>query len=384
MNERFDYIITGAGAAGLSLVVRMIRSGKFSDKQILLVDRDDKSKNDRTWCFWESQPGFFEEIVHHRYNELWFHGSDFSLLNNIHPYVYKLIRGVDFYRYCLDIIRAAGNVKLIRANVDEIRSNEAETYVVLDGRRFDANYIFNSILFEKPEMRNGEYFLLQHFKGYLIQAPGPIFNPGQATLMDFRVEQNQGTSFVYVMPFDAQRALVEYTIFSQERLPDHAYDLALQHYMRNWLKLENYTIEEQEFGMIPMTNHDFPERDHHIMHIGTAGGQTKPSSGYTFNFIQKHSARILDALVKTGSPFYDQSVASKRFDFYDSTLLNILAKDKLKGAEIFSTLFRQNEMREIFAFLDNESNLGQELKLISVLPKRVFMQAAFEQIVSRF
>ena len=43
--------------------MRMIKSGKFSDKKILLIDKEPKTKNDRTWCFWEKGNGFFENIV---------------------------------------------------------------------------------------------------------------------------------------------------------------------------------------------------------------------------------------------------------------------------------------------------------------------------------
>ncbi|MEJ0032902.1 MAG: hypothetical protein WDO15_22180 [Bacteroidota bacterium] len=56
---RYDYIISGAGCAGLTLLMRMIESGKFSDKKIMVVDRDLKPRNDRTWCFWEKEDGSF-------------------------------------------------------------------------------------------------------------------------------------------------------------------------------------------------------------------------------------------------------------------------------------------------------------------------------------
>jgi len=102
--EKYDYIITGAGAAGLSLLVHMIHSGKFSEKKILLLDRLPKDKNDRTWCFWETEPGLFEPVVFRKWNQLWFHGPDGqSALHDIHPYQYKLIRGIDFYNYCFHL-----------------------------------------------------------------------------------------------------------------------------------------------------------------------------------------------------------------------------------------------------------------------------------------
>ena len=123
-----------------------------------------------------------------------------------------------------------------------------------------------------------------------------------------------------------------------------------------------------------------PKNTNNIIHLGTAGGQTKPSSGYTFQFIQKHAARITESMVRTGAPFYEDSIAQKRFELYDSTLLNILYHEKLQGAAIFTELFQKNKMAEVLEFLDNETSIAQELRLITVLPKKVFMQAAFEQL----
>ena len=95
----YDYIIAGAGCAGLSLAVHMIQSGHFNNRKILIIDKEDKQKNDRTWCFWETEPGLFEAIVHRQWKSAWFYGEGFSQLMELSPYQYKLIRGIDFYNY---------------------------------------------------------------------------------------------------------------------------------------------------------------------------------------------------------------------------------------------------------------------------------------------
>ena len=61
---QYDYIIAGAGCAGLSLAMHIIHSGKLQDKKVLLIDKDPKNSNDRTWCFWQSEEGLFEPIVY--------------------------------------------------------------------------------------------------------------------------------------------------------------------------------------------------------------------------------------------------------------------------------------------------------------------------------
>jgi lycopene beta-cyclase len=54
-DREFDYLITGAGAAGRSLAYALLRCPALQDKKILLVDRERKTGNDRTWCFWEDR-----------------------------------------------------------------------------------------------------------------------------------------------------------------------------------------------------------------------------------------------------------------------------------------------------------------------------------------
>jgi lycopene beta-cyclase len=114
-----------------------------------------------------------------------------------------------------------------------------------------------------------------------------------------------------------------------------------------------------------------------MVHIGTAGGQTKASSGYTFQFIQKQSAAITDQLIKTGKPF--TRAVPKRFHFYDSVLLNILYHKNEMGKPVFTDLFRKNKPQQVLRFLDNESSLGDELKIISSLPTLPFLRAAMQQ-----
>ena len=357
----------------------MIKSGKFSDKKILLVDRVHKNANDRTWCFWEKNESFFEQIVYKKWPVLWFHAPGFSSRNAIHPYQYKLIRGIDFYNYCFDIIKKADYVDHRIADVQRVISTDAGTWIELPEEKITADFIFSSII-PPPQKGEGVFELLQHFTGWVINTKEDVFNSEEATLMDFRVPQDSGTTFYYVMPFDAKRALVEYTLFSEAVEPREKYDAALKEYISHTLHIQEYSIESEEFGVIPMTNRKFPERTNNIIYIGTAGGNTKPSSGYTFQFIQKHSVRIIEALINKNSPFGARSFFDKRFDFYDSTLLNILAHKKMAGVDIFTQLFRENNITDVLQFLDNETTLSQEWRLVSVLPTKLFMRSAFQQL----
>ncbi len=380
LKDRYDYIVTGGGCAGLSFILHVLQTPSLSNKSILLIEKEQNRTNDRTWCYWEKKSGFFEEIVFRKWDMAWFHGLGYGALKHLGPYAYKMIRGIDFYNHCYDRIAQSGRVDLLHETVKGIENTEDGVVVSAGNEIFRGDFAFNSILFEQPILKDKTIYLLQHFKGWIIETKAPVFDPEKPTLMDFRVGQDEGTTFVYVMPFSATRALVEFTLFTPKLLEQESYDQGLKDYLRDFLKLEEYTVVEEEFGVIPMTDHVFPAVNGNIVHLGTAGGQTKPSSGYTFRFIQKHVAAVVDQLVLSGNPFLKKSVLQKRFMWYDRVLLHMLFHKKMPGARIFTLLFSRNPIQRIFRFLDNETKLAQELILLNTLPQWPFMKAGWKEL----
>ena len=84
--RHFDYIFTGTGLASLMTVYKMILSGKFSDKSILLLDQDSKKMNDRTWCFWEKEASIWNPIISKKWNSALFANQDFNRHLALKPY----------------------------------------------------------------------------------------------------------------------------------------------------------------------------------------------------------------------------------------------------------------------------------------------------------
>ena len=371
-----DFIFLGAGCASLSLVMRMIRRGKFADKKILLIDKEPKTKNDRTWCFWEIQNGFFEEIVYKIWGKLSFLSEEFSNTMDISPYQYKLIRGIDFYNYCFDQIKTQNNIEIFYG---EVRVENDGSIYINDQQLEIANAtVFNS--FADSSLKNDkEISMLQHFKGWIIETTSKVFDQNLATFMDFRVDQSRGTTFAYVLPFSETRALIEYTLFTENILTDDIYENELKNYIENFLGIKDYKTTEKEFGVITMTTRRFDFYKNSIYNIGTIGGRTKASSGYTFQFIQKHSELIMDYLINN-KPLSNIPSSTKRFIFYDKILLDVLANHRVSGKQIFTTMFKKNKPQQVLKFLDNESSLAEELKIISTLPTLPFLEAAFNQL----
>lgn len=375
----YDLVIAGAGAAGLSLLMRLMQNGYLQHRQVLLIDREDKNLNDRTWCFWEQGPGFFERLVYRSWSSVGFYSNDYSSVIDMAPYRYKMIRGIDFYNYCKQEIQNCPQVHWVKGIVNELNADEQGVRLKLNGQDhfYKGAKAFSSIPRVITDQPNALH-LLQHFKGWVIRTDAPRFHTGEATLMDFRVDQQHGTAFVYVLPFSAHEALVEYTLFTPSLLQSSQYEEGLRHYIQHTLEIAQYTIREEEFGIIPMTNTRFAQQVNGVFQLGTAGGQTKASSGYTFRFIQKQSEQLAAALLEN-KKIEGIGTSPARFRFYDEVLLYVLQHELYPGHKIFSRLFQKNPPSRVFRFLDNESSITSELKLISTLPVRPFLKAAMKK-----
>jgi lycopene beta-cyclase len=379
--KNYDFIFFGAGCASLSIIMRMIESKKFEEKKILLIDKEPKLKNDRTWCFWEEEAGYFEDLVFHNWDELLFKISSRETINlELGKYRYKMIRGIDFYKKCFSQIELQKNIDSFYGEI-LFEEKGGRSKIKINGEPLiidDKTILFNSII-RTSVGQKGKFHLLQHFKGWVIETHEPFFKPNQATIMDFSVDQIRGTTFAYILPTSEKKALIEYTLFSEKLLSEKEYDNQLKAYIEKLLGPLSYDITEEEFGIIPMTNKNFPTYKNGIYFIGTAGGQTKASTGYTFRFIQKQAGEIVSELIS--DKFFSQNKKTKkRFIFYDSTLLHILSNNLLEGKIIFSKLFKKNRADLIFKFLDNETSISEEIGILNTLPKIVFLKAGFIEL----
>ena len=379
-NTHFDYIIIGAGAAGLMLADAMGNDGFFDNKSILLLDKDAKSTNDRTWCFWEKGKGEFDAVVSRTWEYIYFGGQNFSNRFNISPYNYKLIRGIDFYEAYLNRINSYPNITFQQEEVYEIVDAENITKVITKENVFSALQVFNSIFDYKEIIHQKKYPVLQqHFIGWFVKTQKPVFNKDQATFMDFSVPQKGNTRFMYVLPFSENEALVEYTLFSETPLASEEYEIAIKQYLNEKLNCSDFQILEKEKGNIPMTCYDFSQHNtNNVVRIGTAGGWSKASTGYTFYNTGKKTKALINHLKKGRA--LNSFDKKRKFWYYDLLLLDILFKNNDRGQYVFETLFKNRPPQLIFKFLDEETSFWEDLKIISGCPKKEFIRAFLERI----
>ncbi|TDB60036.1 lycopene cyclase family protein [Arundinibacter roseus] len=385
--KRYDYILAGGGLAGLSLAYYMNQS-VLRNKSILIIDKEEKKKNDRTWCFWEKDlPSAFDPIVYRSWEKVMFFGSDnFEKKLDLGDYMYKWIRGIDFYDFVRTDLASNPNITFLYTSIERITDTADGGFVITEEGQFIADYVFDSITplaIDKDNRHN----MLQHFKGWEISTPHATFDPLCPTMMDYRVPQEgPGVRFCYVLPVDEHRAMVEYTVFSDKLLEPQDYVRELHSYIRDVLQITEFTIEAEEFGIIPMTDeHPKTSKRNRVIRIGTSGGFVKASTGYAFVRTQRFTQQLVSQLLTVGKPLRRKRTLFQWFkNLLDSTLLNVLLKQRYSGKAVFTRLYKHNPTPRLLAFLDEQTSFWEDLKIMSTVPIAPFTKGMFDSLVRRF
>lgn len=377
---KYDYIIIGAGAAGLLLADALGKDESFASKSILVLDKDDKSKNDRTWCFWEHGKGRFDNLIHRTWKHIYVGGQQLQKSTSIAPYTYKMLRGIDFYNHYVPKVKAYPNITWVQEEAKHIEELENKVLVTTSAQKYSGQTVFSSLYDPSTPLKQSKYPVLQqHFVGWQIKTEQLVFKSEEATFMDFSVPQKGNTRFMYVLPFSANEALVEYTLFSEHLLKKGEYGAAIKTYISENYGDTKYSIEETEFGSIPMTCYPFHQHNtDRVFHIGIAGGWAKPSTGYTFYNTSRQVPKLVEYL-KTGKPLTEFHQKS-RFLFYDMLLLDILYENNHLGHQIFESMFKRRKASLILKFLENETNLWEDLKIVMAPKPMPFIRALFKRV----
>jgi lycopene beta-cyclase len=353
--KEFDYIIIGGGCAGLSLAYELEVNEKLIEKKLAIIEPRKKYKRDKTWSFWKVFDHNFEDCVIKSWNNFTINTSENTQELVSKKFPYQSIDSGKFYEKINLKLSANSNISFFK-DLNELNS--------------DNSIIFNSVF--KGDLDKSK--LWQHFQGVEIETSKDIFDDEILNLMDFNCDQRNDVHFFYTLPFSKNRALIETTWLSDledESLTD--YDLQLENYIKNNLGIKNYQIKFTEKGAIPLFYSPI-KNDNKIINIGSAGGMTRLSTGYTFLNIQEHSRYILNNIDKIEK--IKRYNLAKKYKFLDRVFLKVLKDNPEKMPNIFYKMFKCSP-NAVIKFLSNKSNILEDLNIISKMPKLTFIKALF-------
>ena len=374
----YDYVIIGAGAAGLHIALAMCDESWFADKKILILDRDKKNSNDKTWCYWEKGEGKWDSIIKHSWRFGKFFTKENSIDLNLPPYQYKMLHALNFYNHAKNQISGRKNFRWITEEVQGIAHKERISIKTTENTYF-AKQVFDSRIDPGFYKSKDHYIrLLQHFKGWFLKTEDEVFDPNSFVMMDYRIKWKNSTSFMYILPTAKNEALVEFTFFSPDLVEDAVYDEYLNKYIREVLNLGNFSIDKIEQGIIPMSNYPFHNSNQKgILKIGTAGSWVKPSSGYSFKNAEKSAHQIVQNII-SGNPI-DKGLYRKKYNIYDTLFLDVLNEHNERGEELFTTMYQKNAIQDVFSFLDEETSITQDIAIMASFNWKPFFKAIKNQ-----
>ncbi|MDY7085333.1 MAG: lycopene cyclase family protein [Actinomycetota bacterium] len=374
-----DLVLVGGGGAA-SLVLAALGREKLAGVRVAVVDPVLKRGQDRTWAFWGPPGTALDPLLSAAWDDVDVVTPAARRVLSLQPLRYAMLRSAPLYELAarteaVRVTAAAGSVTDDGDRV--VVADEDGTPLVRASWALDSR--------PRPPRRAGRTNWLQHFRGWWLEADRPVFDAGRAVLMDFRTPQPaRGVSFGYVLPVSDRFALVEYTEFSPARLGSPAYDRALRGYCDLLgIDVAEMRVREVEDGVIPMTDGRFePRPSPRVVRLGTAGGATRPSTGFTFSAMLRQAGQIAGALA-AGRPPVPSPPYPARHLWMDAVQLRALDRGLVEGVAFFDRLFDRNPAPLVLRFLDGTTSVAEDLRLMSSTPLLPMMRAAAGDAVAR-
>jgi lycopene beta-cyclase len=352
----FNYIIIGGGCAGLSLAYELEIHKKLENKTLAIIEPRDDYKRDKTWSFWKIISHNFDDCVKKSWKNFSINIPNKTKFLECKKYPYQSIDSGLFYNKVNEKLKKNKNINFFK-NINEINTKNS--------------FIFNSV----PEVNANNNGLWQHFCGVEIETKKNFFDDEIFNLMDFDCEQRKSVHFFYTLPFTKNKALVETTwlsIMNDDLEKD--YQNQIKKYLENHLNLKEYKINYKEEGAIPLF-YPSNKSESNKINIGTAGGMTRLSTGYTFLNIQEHSRFIRKNLENiTQTKVFG---INKKYQFLDKIFLRVIKKNSEIMPDIFFKMF-SGSSNAVIKFLSNKSNIFEDFSIILKMPKWTFIKALFK------
>lgn len=378
-----DLVLVGGGGAA-SLVLAALDRENLSGVRVAIVDPVHKRGQDRTWAFWGAPDPFLDPLLSASWDAVDVVTTAGRRSLPLAPMRYAMLRSASLYDLAAASEERLGAVRVTAPAGAVTDGGDGVLVSGPDGAPLvRAAWALDSR--PRPPRRPGRTSWLQHFRGWWLEADRPVFDPGRAVLMDFRTPQPaRGVSFGYVLPVSDRFALVEYTEFSPSVISDAEYRAALGGYLTLLgLDLGELRVREVEEGVIPMTDGPFtPRPSPRVVRLGTAGGATRPSTGYTFSAMVRQAGQIARA-VAAGRPPVPDPAYPARHRWMDAVQLRALDRGLVDGVAFFDGLFDRNPAERVLRFLDGATTVREDVALMASSPLLPMVRAAAGDAVGR-
>ncbi|TQO20092.1 lycopene beta-cyclase [Rhodoglobus vestalii] len=363
-----DLVILGAGCAGLSLAARLADAG--TSLRVMAIEARADYVDDRSWCFWRPDDHPLARLVSTTWRSWTFSGVDGrSATRSVPGMSYQYIRGSDFYTDAMARIAASPQVTVHMATpVDGLEAVPGGVRLTTHSGTVTARWVVDTRPVRRPAM------LYQCFVGVELESATPLpFARDEAGLMTSMRADAAGLAFTYLLPISSTRALVEWTRFSAQPLPESELRAGLDETLER-LSLGNVPVVRTERGVLPMgrppgTTPSLPG----VVHAGVAGGALRATSGYAFLRIQRWAESCAQALLAGQAPVGHPAEPWARREM-DRIFLQAVCAHPEKTADYFLSMAQRVAPQRFVRFLSDEATTSDYVSIIASLPFIPFLR----------
>jgi len=362
-----DVVILGAGCAGLSLASRLAQAR--TTLRVVLLDPRTNYRDDRSWCFWRPAQHDLTDLVSAHWAAWRFSDTTGrTALHRVPGLSYQYIRSIDFYTRSLEIIAAHPAIDL------RLGVRAGEITVAAGGIRVETDQgplLAAQVIDTRPKQQDA--ILYQSFAGIELLSESPHgFNPDEVTLMGSMEADAGGLRFVYALPIDRHRVILEWTRFgavpvSRDQLATELDGVLAEHSLEDAVRVRSEG-GVLAMGLAPESTPSLPG----VVSAGNAGGALRAASGYGFLRIQRWAeacaARLLAGEPAVGHPAEPWSRAT-----LDRLFLQAVRRHPERTAEYFLALAQGVPAPSLLRFLSDGARTPDYARIIGSLPKRPFI-----------
>jgi lycopene beta-cyclase len=368
-SELLDYILVGGGLQS-GLMALAIRHNQPSAR-LAIIEQGPLLAGNHTWSFHSSDiPAecavWIEPLVESRWPcyDIWV-GERKRTVN----LGYRSISSKYFVSVVTGTLQGEQSQILTNAIATELTSNSV---TLSDGRQLEATIVFDNrgpSRIEQSTYSGG----FQKFWGFEFEFENdwPFANP---VVMDDRIDQSDGFRFIYTLPIERRRVLVEDTRFSNSPWIDREECLSK---VRNYLDrvgCKKWRIIREETGVLPMpTGGSLPGSGLPTLQGGYRGGWFHAATGYSFamavavaNIVAKTPPVELAEALKRLSRAHTGRALFARF-------LNRLLFDLVKPStryQIFRRFYRVLDEPRIARFYRHQFTVSDAFRIVVGIPPR--------------
>ena len=349
LRSEYDVVFLGGGLA-TTLLLNGLRGTAFPARVALIDPCSPSERPPVHWSYWSRGPTPYDRFA----VGTWFRARVADAPPEpIAPFALRLVRSTD-------VLAALGEplgnlpIERLRACVLSVNIRADGLYEVdTDVGAVSARWVFDSACGVEPAFPStSRPRAVLSGTGLRVEADGPIFDDGIATLFDPLDER----SFAYLLPLSPTEALLESASFGPEGIGEDREPLL--GYLESRYPGADFYVSHSEYGTIPLGF--APPRTvgpRHVL-IGAKRGLVKPSAGYGVVRIAEDCQRLA-SLWERRRPLPPSRRAPQPWWLLDEGFLRLAAKDPRLPMALLGRVMGAIPLAQSLSFISEELRVRQ-------------------------